>query len=96
MEPHIDILRALLALVFVLGLILSLGFLIRRHGWKMGLPTPKKSNQKRLSLVELMVLDNKNKLVLIRRDDTEHLIMIGAEQSHVIERNITLPETNSL
>lgn len=91
MEPQIDILRALFALIFVLGLIWLLGLAVRKHGWKIGLPTPKQSQNKRLSMVELMVLDNKNKLVIVRRDDTEHLILIGTDQSHVVETNITPP-----
>lgn len=96
MEPNIDILRTLLAFIFVLGLIWLLGFALRKYGWKIGLPTPKQSAEKRLSLVEVMPLDNKNKLVIIRRDDTEHLLLIGSEQSHVVETCISSQGTKAL
>lgn len=89
MEHNIDILRTLLAFAFVLGLIWLLGFALRKYGWKIGLPTPKQGKEKRLSLVEVMALDNKNKLVIVRRDDKEHLLLVGNEQSHIVETDIT-------
>lgn len=88
MEANIDILRALVALVFVLGLIWILGLGMRRYGWRFGLPVPRDIRNKRLSLVEIMPLDNKNKLVIIRRDNSEHLLLIGAEQAQIIEKGI--------
>lgn len=88
MDHDINLLRALFALLFVLGLIWLLGVGVRRYGWKFGLPTPKQSATKRLSLVEVMPLDTKNKLVIVRRDNTEHVLLIGAEQSLVIETDI--------
>lgn len=94
MEPNIDILRAILAFAFVLGLIWLLGNALRKYGWKIGLPTPKQTHEKRLSLVEIMALDNKNKLVIIRRDDVEHVLLIGVEQSIVVE-TITQKDSNS-
>jgi len=93
MNQNVDFLRAFFALVFVLGLIWLLGYAVRKYGWKMGLPTPKQSAQRRLALVEVLPIDTKNKLVIVRRDQTEHLLLVGAEMTQVIETSLPLMET---
>jgi flagellar protein FliO/FliZ len=45
----------------------------------------------RLSVSELASVDSKRKLVLIRRDDVEHLIMTGGPVDVVIETGIAAP-----
>jgi hypothetical protein len=42
----------------------------------------------RLGIVEYHTIDNTRRLVLVRRDDTEHLLMIGGGQDIVVESNI--------
>ena len=42
----------------------------------------------RLGIVEQATVDSRRKLVLIRRDDVEHLIMIGGPVDMLIEPNI--------
>ena len=42
-------------------------------------------------MIESAPLDGKRRLVLIRRDDTEHLVLIGAETALVIESGIAAP-----
>lgn len=42
----------------------------------------------RLSVVEYASVDNKRKLILIRRDDVEHLIMTGGPVDMVVETGI--------
>ena len=82
-----DYLRFLLSLIFVIGLIGLCGW----AGKKYGLGTRLASGQardKRLSIVESIVLDGKRRLLLIRRDDREHLILIGGESDLVIENGI--------
>lgn len=44
--------------------------------------------EKRLDIVEQSNLDGRRRLVLIRRDDVEHLIMTGGPVDVVIETNI--------
>ena len=44
--------------------------------------------EKRLDIVEQSNLDGRRRLVLIRRDDVEHLIMTGGPVDVVIEQNI--------
>ena len=42
----------------------------------------------RLGLMEYYEIDKTRRLVIVRRDDVEHLIMIGGPQDMVIETNI--------
>ncbi len=44
--------------------------------------------EKRLGVVETAVVDAKRKLVLVRRDDVEHLLIIGGPVDVVVETGI--------
>lgn len=88
-NSSIDLLRAVCSLAFVLGMIWLLGYLARKYGSRIGLPTALQSGPRRLKLVEVMVLDSKNKLALIRRDNTEHLILIGTDTAQIVETSIS-------
>lgn len=44
---------------------------------------------KRLAIVEARNLDMRRRLVLIRRDDVEHLLVLGQDGDLVVERGIT-------
>src|SRR5262245_31039049 len=76
-------LRFALALVLVLGLIALLGWLLRRFG--MGV---KMSKDRRLGIVEVQMLGPRHRLMLIRRDDLEHLVIVGPSSETVVERGI--------
>jgi hypothetical protein len=54
-------------------------------GWFAPRPPP------RLGVVEQATVDNRRRLVLIRRDDVEHLIMTGGPVDVVIETGISTP-----
>ena len=84
-------LRFLLALIFVIGLIGVFSIIARRMG--LGFPTTaiKKSAGRRLSVQEVVPLDGRRRMVLIRRDDTEHLIVLGPNSETVVESNIKAP-----
>ena len=84
-------LRFLLALIFVIGLIGVFSVMARRMG--LGFPTTaiKKSAGRRLSVEEVVPLDGRRRMVLIRRDDTEHLILLGPNSETVVENNIKAP-----
>src|SRR3982751_4834567 len=47
-----------------------------------------KAREPRLMILDAAAVDPKRRLVLIRRDDVEHLIMIGGPTDIVIEQNI--------
>ncbi|MEA4837264.1 MAG: flagellar biosynthetic protein FliO [Rhodospirillaceae bacterium] len=78
-------LRTLLVLVFVLGLITGLAWLLRRFG--SGRFAMRPAHKRRLDIVEILALDSRRKLVLVRRDRAEHLLLIGGATDLVIEQN---------
>jgi flagellar protein FliO/FliZ len=82
----IDYGRFLAALLFVLGLIALVAWLARR--FRLG-PAGAVGAARRLGVIEILPLDARRKLVLIRRDDTEHLLLLGAEGSRVVEGGIS-------
>lgn len=79
-------LRFGLALLFVLGLIGLCAWGAKRLGM-----TPRASaagHGRRLAVVEVAAVDAKRRLVLVRRDDREHLILLGAAHDVVVEAGI--------
>ena len=84
--------RFFLALGFVLLLIAGLAALVRRSGFGDRLAaSPAPGSERRLALIEVRPLDAKRKLVLLRRDDREHLVLLGASSDLLIESDITPP-----
>ena len=47
-----------------------------------------RTRQPRLGLVDAFTLDGQRQLVLVRRDNVEHLLMIGGRTDVVVEANI--------
>lgn len=89
-----DILSWLLFVVFIAGLVVVGGLLLRGYlntGSPAGALTggffaPKP--EKRLDVVDQASVDGRRRLVLIRRDGVEHLIMTGGPVDVVIETGI--------
>ena len=79
--------KFILALFLVLGLIMGLAWGLKRLGLGDGVRGPL-ARRRRLRTVESTMLDARHKAVLIRRDDVEHLVLIGPNTSQVIERGI--------
>jgi flagellar protein FliO/FliZ len=79
-------LRFLGALAFVLVLIWLATWAIRRFGLIRALP--RSGAARRLSVVEVASVDAKRKLVLVRRDETEHLVLLGPTSDLIVERAI--------
>jgi flagellar protein FliO/FliZ len=87
MEFPIDYLRFAAALVAVIALIGLLAWIARRLGLG-GASTARVGRSRRLGLVETASLDAKVRLVLVRRDDVEHLILLAPDGARVVERAI--------
>ena len=87
--------QAVLALILVLGLIMGMAWLLRRYGLGEGGRSPM-GRKRRLATVESTSVDARHRLVLVRRDNTEHLLMIGPGDSLVIERGIPIPTETGL
>lgn len=84
--------RFVAALVFVLALIGLFGFLLRRFGPHAGLAVQRRGQQRRLGIVEVLALDARRRLVLVRRDGVEHLLLLGLGDDRVVEAGIVPPE----
>lgn len=83
-------LRLILALGLVLALIGLFALLLRRYGPAAGLAVRRKGD-KRLGVVEVMALDARRRLVLVRRDGVEHLLLLGVGEDRVVETGIMPP-----
>ena len=93
----INLMHYLLALVFVLAMA-GAALLIKRvahnpAGFKTGLGAKLGGwdfgvQRKRLAIVETLALGPKQRALIIRRDNVEHLILSGPEGASVIESNI--------
>lgn len=79
--------RFLAVLVFVLALIGLLTWLVRRFG-PAGRVLRARGGRRRLEIVEIVPIDAKRRLVLVRCDRTEHLIMLGTTNDILIEAGI--------
>ena len=78
-----------LALVGILVLIIVAAYILR-HMVKssIGFDGSGRGRQPRLGIVDSFSVDRQRQLVIIRRDNVEHLILIGGNSDIVIETNI--------
>lgn len=80
--------RFFIAFLIVLALIVLTFWAIRRFGG-IGLgASAARGRQPRLAVIDAAAVDGRRRLVLIRRDNVEHLLMIGGPSDIVIEQNI--------
>jgi flagellar protein FliO/FliZ len=85
--------RFFIAFVVVFALIGVTAWLIRRFGTGALGGTGARGRAPRLAVIEAGAVDGRRKLVLIRRDNIEHLIMIGGPTDIVVEANIVRGQT---
>lgn len=77
--------KYILVLMGVLALVMALAWAVQRFG---GLGPALTGRGKRIGVIEAAAIDAKRRLVLIRRDDVEHLLMTGPAGDVVIEAGI--------
>jgi flagellar protein FliO/FliZ len=76
------------AFVAVLALIGAAAWLVRRFaGNRLG-ANPNRGRAPRLAVIDAAAVDGRRRLVLVRRDNVEHLLMIGGPTDIVVEPNI--------
>jgi flagellar protein FliO/FliZ len=80
--------RFFLAFVIVLALIGLTAFLVRRFGGERLGASSSRGRQPRLAVIDAAAVDGRRRLILIRRDNVEHLLMIGGPSDVVVEANI--------
>ncbi len=79
--------RFFIAFLVVLALIGLTAWLVRRFGANR-LGGGARGRQPRLAVIDAASVDGRRRLVLIRRDNIEHLLMIGGPTDVVVEQNI--------
>jgi flagellar protein FliO/FliZ len=79
--------RFFIAFLIVLALIGLTAWLVRRFGANR-LGAAARGRQPRLAVIDAATVDGRRRLVLIRRDNIEHLLMIGGPTDLVVEPNI--------
>jgi flagellar protein FliO/FliZ len=80
--------RVALALIVVFGLIALMGLVLKTIKMR-GFALPgSMTNGRRLHLIESLPLDARRRLVIVRCDDAEHLIMLGVNEDIVIAPNL--------
>jgi len=79
--------RFFLAFLIVLGLIGAAAWAVRRFG-SARLGGAVRGRQPRLAVIEYATVDARRRLLLVRRDNIEHLVMIGGPSDVVVESNI--------
>jgi hypothetical protein len=76
------------AFVIVLGLIGLAAWLVRRFGGGNLGSSANRGRMPRLAVIDAAAVDGRRRLVLVRRDNVEHLLMIGGPADLVVEPNI--------
>jgi hypothetical protein len=84
------------AFVAVLALIGLAAWLVRRFATnRLGAHT-NRGRMPRLAVIDAAAVDGRRRLVLVRRDNIEHLIMIGGPTDIVVESTIVRAQTRDL
>jgi flagellar protein FliO/FliZ len=89
-----DFLQYGLALVFVLALIGLVALVAKRLGVGGAVARRHGGRNRRLGVSEVLPLDGKRRLLLIRRDQAEHLVILGPNTETVVETGIAAPDEN--
>jgi hypothetical protein len=77
----------LITLVVILGLVVAVVWVVRRYALG-GVRPAARGRLPRLAIVDALAIDNKRRLVLVRRDNVEHLVLIGGPSDVVVEPSI--------
>jgi flagellar protein FliO/FliZ len=89
MAFDLSLLQSPIVIMGVLLVLAALAFLAwlltRERGPRVG------GRQRRLRILEVASLDSKHRLVLLRRDEAEHLVLIGPASALVVEAGIRPP-----
>src|SRR5215831_1342095 len=86
-------LKVVLFVIVVLGLLALAFWLLRRSGGGRLGDDATRGRQPRLAVIDQETVDSRRRLVLIRRDNVEHLLIIGGPSDVVVEQNIVRAAT---
>jgi flagellar protein FliO/FliZ len=85
MEKYLYVFAALLTVLVLIG---GAAWLVRKFSSGNAGAGANRGRMPRLAVIDAAAVDNRRKLVLVRRDNVEHLIMIGGPTDVVVEPNI--------
>ncbi len=80
--------RLLIAIMVVLALVAAAAWAVRRFGGSRLRGAGSRGRQPRLAVIDAASVDARRRLLLIRRDNDEHLLIVGGPTDLVIEPNI--------
>ncbi|RVU14713.1 hypothetical protein EOE48_21795, partial [Methylobacterium oryzihabitans] len=87
-SPLVSYLVVFLIMVVLLSLFAVVAKRFARGRLSLGNGSGTRSRQPRLGIVDIYELDRQRQLILLRRDNTEHLLLVGGPNDVVVERNI--------
>jgi len=85
-----QLLKFFFAFVFVMSLMFLLSWGLKRLGLAGSSLLP--TGRRRLKVVETLPLDLRRKLVIVRRDNREHLIILSPSSETVVEQGILVSD----
>jgi flagellar protein FliO/FliZ len=80
--------KLVIGLIVVIGLLAAFFYGLRRFGGERLGAGGGRGRQPRLAVIDAAMVDGRRRLVLIRRDNVEHLLIIGGPTDVVVEQNI--------
>src|SRR5947209_16156558 len=86
-------LKVLVAAIAVVVLLAVAFWVLRRFGSGRLRRAAARGRQPRLGVIDSAPVDGRRRLLLIRRDNVEHLVMIGGPTDVVVEQNIVRAAT---
>jgi flagellar protein FliO/FliZ len=92
MDPT-EYLRFAAALIFVLALIGAAAFALRAFGFMT--PGNRNKAERRMSIVETLMLDPRRRLMIVRRDNVEHVLLLGMSGETIVERAVKMPDIST-
>lgn len=88
----LDFTRYFAALLLVLGLLGGFALLARRAGLAHFLPSlPRAGAPRRMEVSSTVMLDARRRVVLVRVDDEEHVLLLGLAGETVLDRRPAPP-----
>jgi flagellar protein FliO/FliZ len=87
-DQSMQTLTFLFAFIAVLALIGVAAWLVRRFATNRLGANTNRGRMPRLAVIDAAAVDGRRRLVLVRRDNVEHLLMIGGPSDIVVEPNI--------
>ncbi|MEP3197642.1 MAG: flagellar biosynthetic protein FliO [Lentilitoribacter sp.] len=93
-DPMGSLVFALLIVSVAIGLFAVIAFFLKKK-FNLAALGQKLNAGSRLSVVETIAVDQKRKLVLIQKDGTEHLVLVGGPTDLVIETSNTTDKAHN-